>query len=185
MADLAHSHAQTEAVGVFETHEALEAAVDDLLSDGFDRADVSLLADVPTVEAKLGHRYRRVDEVEDEADAPRTAFVSTETRGETTGGLVGALVYVGAVAAAGAVVASGGALAAALVAAAVAGGTGGMIGAALARLIDVRHAHALQAQIERGGLVLWVRTRDPMHEARAARILDKHGARDVHVHALD
>ncbi len=53
-----------EAVGVFQTAEQLEAAIDDLLSAGFDRAEVSLLAAEPAVEEKLGHKYRRPAELE-------------------------------------------------------------------------------------------------------------------------
>jgi hypothetical protein len=40
----------------------------------------------------------------------------------------------------------------------VAGGGGGLIGAAFARFLEQRHAHRLQEQLDRGGLVLWVRT---------------------------
>jgi hypothetical protein len=76
-----------EAVGVFDTAESLEDAIDELQSSGFDRAELSLLASERTVEEKLGHAYRRVKELEDEARVPRTGFVSTESRGDAEGGL--------------------------------------------------------------------------------------------------
>ena len=58
----------------------------------------------------------------------------------------------------------------------------GLIGAALARIIDRNHAHYLQEHLERGGILLWVKTEDAEHEKRALEILDRHSAEDVHVH---
>ncbi len=42
-----------EAVGVFESEDALQGAIDDLLSHGFNRAEISLLAATDSVEKKL------------------------------------------------------------------------------------------------------------------------------------
>jgi hypothetical protein len=173
-----------EAVGVFDDGERLEAAIDELLGSGFDRFELSLLAGQQAVEAELGHAYEKVGELEDDARVPRTAYVSTEAIGDAEGALIGGLMYVGAVAAGGAIVATGGTLAGAVVAAAMAGGTGGLIGSALAKLIDYHHADHLAGQLERGGLLLWVRTRDALHEARALDILGRHSARDVHLHDI-
>ena len=174
----------TEAVAVFGDGDTLQAAIDDLLSHGFDRADLSLLAGEDVVAAKLGHVYLRAEELEDDPEVPTIAYVSKEAIGDAEGGLVGGLVYVGAVAAAGAVVASGGTLAGVIAAAALAGGAGGFIGATLAMLIGERHANRIQEQLDHGGLVLWVRTWDKDHEARAVEILSRHSAHDVHVHDL-
>lgn len=176
---------RTEAVGVFHDAAALQDAIDELLSSGFDRAELSLLAGEEAVENKLGHAYRKVAELEDDDSVPRTAYVSTESVGDAEGGLVGTLMYVGALAAAGATVASGGTLAAAIVGAAAAGGTGGLIGATLARLLGEHHSRYLQEKLDHGGLLLWIRTRDAAHEKRAVAILAKHSAHDVHTHALE
>ena len=174
----------TEAVGVFKDAASLEAAIDELLSSGFDRAELSLLAGEDVVQQKLGHRYDKVTELEDDPSAPRVAYVPNESIGGLEGGLIGGLMYVGAVAAVGAVVASGGALATVIAAAGVAGGAGGAIGVALAKLLEKHHADHLQTQIDHGGLLLWVRTRDATHEDRAQEILRRHSAADVHVHKL-
>lgn len=173
-----------EAVGVFATADTLQAAIDDLMSSGFDRAELSLLASEQAVEAKLGHRYRKVAEVEDDGTVPRRSYVSTESVGDAEGGLIGGLLYIGAVAAAGAIVASGGTLAAAISGAVLAGGAGGAVGSMLANLVGDAHAARIQEQIDHGGLLLWVRTRDAEHEARAIGILQRHSGYDVHVHAL-
>ena len=175
---------RTEAVAVFDDAVAFQAAIDELLSAGFDRAEISLLASEHAVEEKLGHAYEKVVELEDDSAVPRTAFVSTEAIGDAEGGLIGGLVYVGAVATAGAVVASGGTLAAAIAGAAMLGGAGGVIGSVLAKLIGDHHAQRIQEQLHHGGLLLWVRTRDKAHERRAVDILSKHAAHDVHTHAL-
>lgn len=175
---------RTEAVGVFDDAATLQDAIDELLSAGFDRAELSLLASEHAVEEKLGHAYEKVTELEDDTSVPRTAYVSTESRGDAEGGLIGGLLYVGALAAAGAIVASGGTLAAAIAGAAMTGGAGGLIGSVLAKFVGEHHARYLQEQLDHGGLLLWVRTRDQEHERRAVDILSRHSAHDVHTHAL-
>jgi outer membrane lipoprotein SlyB len=175
---------RTEVVGIFDDPDSLQSAIDDLLSAGFDRAELSLLAGETAVEEKLGHAYRKVEEIEDDITIPREAYVSTESIGDAEGGLIGGLVYVGAVAAAGAVVATGGTLAAIVGAVAAAGGAGALAGSVLATLVGRHHAHYLQEQLDRGGLLLWVRTWDKAREARAKEILTRHSAHDVHAHSL-
>lgn len=173
-----------EAVGVFHDRPDLEAAIDELLSSGFDRAEVSLLASQEAVEQKLGHSYRSVRELEDDPDVPTVAYLPRESVGEIEGAIVGALIYVGAVAAAGAVVASGGAFAAAIAAAAAGGGGGGLLGYLLDRYVEKRYLKSIAEQIARGGLLLWVHIRDEAHERRAVDILTRNGGEDVHVHDL-
>lgn len=173
-----------EAVGVFHDHAAFEHAADELESSGFDLADLSLLAGAHTVEAKLGHLYAKPCDAEDDPEAPRIAYVARESVGDAKGVLTGGLAYVGAVAAAGVLVASGGTLAGALAAAAMIGGAGGLVGSVLADMVGERYARGIQEQLARGGLVLWVRTRDTAAEVRAINILNRHGAEDVHIHSL-
>jgi hypothetical protein len=162
----------------------MENAVDELGSNGFDRMDISLLASEHAVTDKLGHAYVSARELEDDPSVPTTAFVSRASLGAAEGAVVGTLIYIPALIGAAAVVASGGAVAAAIAAAAVAGGIGGGIGTLLARLIDRAHANRIEEQLEHGGLLLFVRTRDAAHEARAREILAKHSGRDVHVHTV-
>jgi len=173
-----------EAVGVFHEAASLQAAADELMIAGFDRAELSLLAGHEAIEEKLGHMYEKATEIEDDAEAPVMAYIGPDSRTEAKSALVGGLAYVGAVAAAGAIVASGGTVAAAILTAAAAGGTGGLVGAVLARLVDRNHARYLQVQLDRGGLLLWVRTRDKEHEQRACAIMRRHAGDDVHVHDL-
>ncbi|WP_339872565.1 hypothetical protein [uncultured Brevundimonas sp.] len=171
-----------EAVGVFASADTLQAAIDDLLTSGFDRAELSLLAGEDTVVAKLGHHYRKVAELEDDPTAARVCYVSPESIGGAEGALIGGLLYAGAVAATGAILVSGGSLAAAVIGAAAAGGAGGLAGTVLARLVGDHQAGRLQEQLDHGGLLLWVRTWNAADEARAVGILKRHSGRDVHLH---
>jgi hypothetical protein len=170
-----------EAVAVFDDVGSMEAAVEDLRAAGFKDDDVSLLAGHDTVEAKLGHRYERVEELEDEPEAPRKAFVSLKNVRERESWVVSTLTYLPTLIAAGTVVASAGAVAAALTGTAVAGAT---IGTALAHWMDRRHAEWLQRQLDRGGILLWVRTPDEARERQALEVLTRYSAHDVHVHEI-
>lgn len=173
-----------EAVGVFHDERSFEAAIDELLGRGFDRAEISLVAGHEAVERELGHRYERVSELEDDPHVPRIAYVDVDSRNEGSASMVGGLAYVGAIAASGMVVASGGTLGIAVAAAALAGGGGVVLGAFLARMVGGRHARELQRQLEEGGLLLWVRVASPEREEAALDALSRHSAEDVHVHEL-
>ncbi|MGH6899555.1 MAG: hypothetical protein ACREJ5_23885 [Geminicoccaceae bacterium] len=173
-----------EAVGVFHDRASFQSAVEDLMSAGFDRAELSLLAGARAIEEKLGHAYQKIQDLADDPTVPRAAYVGNHSLAEGRTGVIGGLAYVGAVVGAGAVVASGGTLAAAIAAAAIAGGGGGLIGGWAAQFLGRDRGKALQHQLEHGGLLLWVHVRDEAGEKRAVDILTSNGAEDVHVHDL-
>jgi hypothetical protein len=173
-----------EVVGIFHTKEDLESAVEELLSSGFDRAELSLLASEAAVAEKLGGCYRSADEMADDPAVPRTAFVSIAAIGDAEGGLISGLGYLGATVAVGAVIISGGTVGATIAAAILAGGTGGLIGSALARWVGYHHAAYLNDQIDNGGLLLWVRAWNNSDEKRALAIMAKHAADNVHSHGV-
>ena len=173
-----------EAFGIFQRNEDLQGAIDELLSSGFHRSELGLLASETAVQEKLGGQLKSVSALADDPAVPRSDYVSPEAIGDAQGGLIGALVYVGAAAAAGAVVASGGTLAAIVTAVVLVGGTGGLLGSVMAKWLGDHHASYLQDQLDRGGLLLWVRTRHSADEERALEILRRHSGGEVHVHAL-
>ena len=119
-----------EAVGVFANENDLQAAIDELLSSGFHRAELSLLASEEAVNEKLASGFANICAVEDDPVVPRTAYVSPEAIGDAQGGIVSGLVYAGATVAAGTGLISGGAIVTALVAATLVGGAGGIVGCA-------------------------------------------------------
>ena len=50
--------------------------------------------------------------------------------------------------------------------------------------MDRRYADWLQEQLDRGGILLWVRTDTPEDERKALRILTQHSAHDIHIHEV-
>ena len=173
-----------EAVAVFTSVGDMENAIDELLSSGFGRAELSMLASSDTVREKLGHTFNSTRELEDNPAVPTTAYIARESVGTAEGAVIGSLMYVGAALGAIPIVASGGTIAAAILAASLAGGGGAAIGSVLAHLIDKHHSDRLNQELEKGGVLLWVRTRDIKHEERAVNILENNGGIDVHVHTM-
>jgi hypothetical protein len=173
-----------EAVGVFDTPEDLQAALDDLEQNGFMRQEISILAPNGTVGESIAHRYPHVTLAEDDPKAPRTVFVPEEIIGELEGSIIGLPLYVSAIAGTCIVAGSGGTLPATMAAAAAAGAAGAGIGTLVAKYIAEHHARQLQEHIERGGLLLWAAVRDEEQERKARRILGHHSARDVHIHEI-
>ncbi len=173
-----------EAVGVFKDAKSLQAALDDLQSHGFMRQELSVLSNEQTVYEKLGHLYKRVQDVEDDPRVPRTIFIPNETMGEAIGTAIGLPLYVAATTAAGVVIASGGTLLTAISGALAAGVGGASIGSIFAAFIAKHHAEYIENQIEHGGLLLWVHLRSSHMEESAQDILRKHSAHDVHIHEI-
>ena len=174
-----------EAVGVFMTVDDLDRAVEDLLGDGFDLTDISVLASSETVERKLGHRLADTRQAEDDPLVPRRPWTAPEARMEAKGALAGVLGYLGAVLAGVVTLSTGGGAVAAIVIGVLAGGGAAAAGARLANAIDKPLADSLQAQISEGGLLLWVKVRTDAQASTAKQILSRHGGSDVHVHRLE
>jgi len=181
MASKAQDQMVTEEVAVFHDVNSLDAAVEELYEAGFRPGEVSLLAGTHTVEKKLGHRFERVEELEDDPDVPRKAYRTRASLGESEDVLIGSLTYLPAVIAAGTVVASAGVVAAAVTGVALGGA---LLGTALSHWMDKSHAEWLQDQLDHGGILLWVRTPDTESEQKALTILSRHSAHDVHLHKL-
>jgi hypothetical protein len=184
MSERDYSSSRTEAIAVFDDAQSFQGAIDDLLSSGFDIADINVLAHEDAVRTKLGRAYKSTTEFMDDPDAPRIGYVPAETIGDAEGAVIGAGIYVPAIVGSLAVAATGGTLLGAFGVAAIAGGAGGLVGAALARFIGHEHAKHLDQHLHHGGLLLWVRTRDTQHSDTALDILRRHSAHDVHLHQL-
>ena len=90
-----------EAVGVFFDAGKLQAAIDELLSAGFDHAQIGLLAGEHTVRQALGHLYTDANESAGSPEAPRVAFVRSGSIGDALHAWLGSLFFAGATTAAG------------------------------------------------------------------------------------
>jgi hypothetical protein len=179
-----YNRTQTEAVAVFHDAEALQGTIDELLTAGFDHAELSVLANEDTVKKELGHDYTSTAELEDDPDVPRVDYVPNETFGNAEGGIIATAAYFPAVIGSLVVASSGGTLLGAVAVAAIAGGTGAAVGATLAKFIGSTHAKHMSEHLKRGGLLLWVRTHDAEHEEKALEILRRHGGDDIHLHSM-
>ncbi len=184
MDERGYNATQTEAVAVFHDMPSFQAAIDELLSAGFDHAELSVLASEAAIISKLGRSYASTTEFEDDPDVPRIGYVPRESVGDAQGAIVGVSAYIPAIIGSVAVIGSGGTLLGAVAAAVLAGGSGAAVGGWLALLIGSRHARTLESHLHHGGLILWVRTHDSEHEQRALAILDRHGGADIHLHTL-
>jgi hypothetical protein len=173
-----------ETVGVFQDPGKLQDAIDELQSHGFMRHEISVLAGEKTIQEKLGHLYRRVQQAEDDPKAPRMIFISNEEVGTAEALAIAVPLFLAVISTGGAIVASGGVLLDAILYAATAGAVGAGIGSMLATFIAKQRAEYLQKQIEHGGLLLWVHLRAARMEKIARRILLKHSAQDVHIHDI-
>ncbi|RBI87514.1 hypothetical protein DRV85_00855 [Rhodosalinus halophilus] len=171
-----------EAVGVFDSFEALQAAIYDLMIAGFSRWDISLLGGQKALEAKLGERFWHAEDLEDDPEAPRAHFVEEEAIGELEGGIAGGFFFLGSYIAMAALLMPASTLAASIAAIAIGGGPAAVLGALLARRVHKHHRDYYAEQIRHGGLLLWVRVADKEKERRAVEIMQGHSGRDVHVH---
>ncbi|WP_041786408.1 hypothetical protein [Rhodospirillum centenum] len=173
-----------EAVGVFDSIDALQAAVDDLAMAGFAQHELSLMAADETIRDRLGSVYSREEMAKQDPDAPRQAYVAPEEVGNAQGIAIGGPAYVGAILAAGAVVATGGTALAAAAAAALGGGAGGGLGTVLAGWIGAQREQTLRQHLDKGGLLLWVNLRDAERERLARDILPRHASQPVEIHEI-
>jgi len=173
-----------EAVGIFDSKDAFQAAVDDLSMAGFAPHELSLMAGDETVRSELGGSYHRVEDAAHDPDAPRQAIVSPEEVGDAQGMAIGVPAYLGAILATGAVIASGGTALAAALAAAAAGGAGGGMGAILANWVGNQRENLLSQHLDKGGLLLWVNLRDAGRERQAREIMARHTSHPVEVHEI-
>lgn len=174
-----------EAVGTLHSEEALEAAVSELTSSGWDRARLSIVAAESVLAPHLPPSEKPVETAADDPAVERGAVVTDtdmrqgRTLASSMAGVIAAFGAAGAV-----VVTGGGALAAVVGAAAVGGGVTAAAHAA-GRWLSDRREQFLDEQVERGGILLWVALRDAGEDRKATDILRRHGAEDVHVHEID
>lgn len=173
-----------EAVGVFHKVDDLQAAIDELLSSGFNRAEISILGSQDAVDAKLATAQSSRDELGDNPSTPRGLYVSNESMEVGKGSLIGGLALLGGLASTVVLGAAGGPILVMVLGVALATGAGGILGTGLAGLLGHQRASHFQDQLDRGGLLLWVRTFDTVREHRAVEILTRHSGGGVHVHGL-
>lgn len=173
-----------EAVGAFRTPEALETAVTELASAGWDKSEMSLLAQEGMLQPGLPAHGHDMHRAADEPELPRSPVVEEADirQGRTLATSMAAVIA--AFAASGAtILTGGGALAAAIGAAAAGGGAAAAVNT-IGRWVSGSRSDFLREQVDQGGILLWVTVHGPEQERSAAEILRRCGATDVHVHEV-
>jgi hypothetical protein len=171
-----------EIVGVFHSIEGVESAIAELATEGFDRADMSILGEEHLLSGNASTAVRDTQRLADDPTAPRQPIISDSdirqgrTLATSLAGVVAAFVATGAT------ILTGGGVAAAVIGAAAAGGGASAVVNAVGRLAGNKHQEFFEDQIRHGGILLWVALREPDDEGMARLILERHGATDVHVH---
>jgi hypothetical protein len=178
-----HHTTDTEAVALFHDVKSLQAAIDELLTSGFDQGCLSVLGNEKAIEDKLGHSYGSTKDLEDNPNVPRATWVPDESI-VAEAACIGTPAYLSAIIGSLVVFASGGTLLGGVAIAAVAGGAGATVGTALAGIVGHEHAKHLNENLNRGGLLLWVRTRDVEAEKKALDVLRRHSGQDLHLHPV-
>lgn len=152
-------HPSRELVGIFQSREQFQSAVEALLKVGFERSDLSVLASHSSLDAAR----------------PETASLR-----ERLTSLVGELKYEGPLVAAGLIALASGPVGAAL-AGMVAAGVGAV---ALKEFWDevtsTPDTKAFEAALAAGSLILWVAAPDDLREGRARAALEGFGATNLH-----
>jgi hypothetical protein len=174
-----------EVAGVFYSRQAIEAAVEDLLMNGFDRADIDRLASLDEVRRRL-KVYVSPVEAADLTPTPRQPMFK---RDDITLALVCTVSVIGA--AAGMAVAfgtlgSGGSDSSAAILGTLVGfGAAGIAALVMTRMLRREEFSGLESlQFDRG-VVLWVRVRSGEQAAKAQDILRRNGGRAVRVHDIE
>lgn len=173
-----------EAVAVFDSREALQSAIDDLTLAGFQRHELSVLANDETIRDRLGGVPGDVGSLAHDPDAPRQSYISPEDVGSGKGVAVGFPAYVGAIIATGAVLATGGTALAAAAAAAAAGVGSGAAGSFLSQWITDKRNEPMLQQLDKGGILLWVNVGDAARERIALEVLNRHTSHPAEVHEV-
>lgn len=174
--------ATREAVGLFMSPQDLQDAIRDLEGTAFPRQDISVMGNRSELLKVFGAKTVDPEFAMNNSDTPRQAPSRPEEQTIGVAAMIGGSAYVGAMALA---LAAGAVTFPAIIAAAALGGLGGgTVGAVLTKLMGKRYNRHIEEQIEKGGLLLWVRTPDEYKEEMAKRIMIARGGYDVHVHDI-
>lgn len=171
-----------EAVGLFPDMDSLQEAVRELEGSAFQRDSISVLGSRHSVEKIYGTTEIDTIQAEDDPRVPRQAPPRPEEKNIGAGAMVGGIAYVGAITAALITMPAG--IPLTLAAVALGGGSGAAIGAGLVSLLGHKLDDHAAEQIEKGGLLLWVRTPDEERERIALDIMRKHNANHIKIHDM-
>lgn len=168
-----------EVAGVFMSAKDLQSAIRDLEGSAFPRQDISVMGSRGDLEDVFGSKTVEPEKALRHNETPRQAPSRPEEQTIGIAGVIGGSAYIGAMAVA---LAAGAVTFPAILSAAVIGGLGGgTLGAILTRVLGDRYERHIEEQIEKGGLLLWVRTPDVHRQELARQVMVINNGYNVHV----
>jgi hypothetical protein len=175
-----------EVTGVFHSRKKLDAAAQDLLVSGIDRADIDVSASLDELQRRLNYKSIPPADIADHPAAARQPFVGKDDVVNTdavAGSIAGCVVAV----ALALYLVSRGATPLAVGFFSVLSGlvVGGAAVLLVRRRLRREQTLGLDKLSEAHGLLIWVRVRSPEKEAEAQEILMRHSGEAVHVHEID
>jgi len=172
-------------VGLFDTFPAAQSAVQDLVSTGIPREDISLTSNNATGEHTLEGHTGEGHTGEGHGNHAGSAAATGAGIGAVVGGIGGVLAGLGMLAIPGiGPILAAGPIAAALAGAGIGAVAGGLLGALVGMGIPEEDAHAYAEGVRRGGTLVTVAT-DDAHSGPVADILNRHGAVDIDTRAAE
>ena len=170
-------------VALYDTLTEARAAIDDLVASGFDRQNISLVANASDeqVQRNFDERgeYRAADDMDADGNYAGEGAATGAGVGAAIGGVGGLLVGLGLLTIPGVGPAlAAGPLASTLVGAGVGGVAGGLLGALVGAGVPEDEANRYAEGVRRGGTLVMVNAADERAD-EAAAILDRHAAVDV------
>lgn len=171
-----------EAVALFDTEDDMQAAVDELETHGFSNTAISRPAGLDKIEVAIHHQVQSVEDLEDDSEVPRQAFIGPDSRTEGMTVLFLIPVYIFVMVAAGLAAANGLEIWQGIVISLMLGFLGVMVGGFFVHKMTKKKNERTRREKEWGGFLLWVRTGNNNQEDKAVNILRRHAGRDVHLH---
>ena len=175
-----------EVAGLFHSRQALEDAVEDLLTNGFDRADIDQLASLDEVRKRLGFHVVASEELADLTPTPRRPAFTRDDRtivlALTASVLAGAT---GCAVAFWVLISGGDDWSAGILGALIGLGVGAAATLVTSRAFRRDELQGLESLQTHYGIVLWVRVHTAEHEVKAQEILRRNGGRAIRVHEIE
>jgi xanthosine utilization system XapX-like protein len=175
-----------EVTGVFHSRKALDAAVQDLLVSGIDRADIDVSASLDQLQRRVNYLSIPPADLADMPTAARQPFFGSDDLLATEAVISSVIGCAVAVAMSFYLVTRDMAAPPAILLSVLCGIA---VGAAairpVRRLLRRERARGLERLSEAHGLLIWVRVRSPETEAKSREILMRHGAKAVHIHEIE
>ncbi len=174
-------HITKEAIGIFDDPAKLEKAVSELENTAFARHDLNVIGGRKEMIERFGKDACPPELLEHSLRVPKRPLIRKEEKAIASGVILGIPAYLFGCLAAIAVNPAPGLILIGAVTLGSAFGAG--LGASALWALNLYMNKQVKHQLQEGGLILWIRTQKPEQERLAEKILNKYGARQIHIGA--